>query len=137
MTGDVLTVTAAIASLPAASDFVEACAGRCGLGAPKMHAIQLALEEAFVNICRYAYPDSVGEVELSCRRAGGPFVLEIADTGIPFDVLALPEPDLTLDVMEREIGGLGVHFIRSVSDHVSCRRENGRNILRMEFLCPT
>jgi anti-sigma regulatory factor (Ser/Thr protein kinase) len=60
-------------------------------------------------------------------------VLEIADTGKPFDVLSLPEPDITLDIKDRQVGGLGIHFIRTLSDGVSYRRENGRNILRMVF----
>ena len=40
---------------------------------------------------------------------------------------------ITMDIMEREIGGLGVHFIRNLVEEVSYRRENGRNILRMKF----
>jgi anti-sigma regulatory factor (Ser/Thr protein kinase) len=40
---------------------------------------------------------------------------------------------LTLDIMDHQTGGLGIHFIRTLSDSVSYRRENDRNILRMEF----
>ena len=75
----------------------------------------------------------IGEVELSCRDAGDAFVLEAADNGSPFDVLSLPEPDTTAAIMDRQIGGLGVHFIRKLSDQVSYRRENDQNILRMVF----
>ncbi len=88
---------------------------------------------AFVNICSYAYPEGSGEVELACGADGDAFVLEIADRGSPFDALSLPEPDSTPDIMDREIGGLGVHFIRKLSDSVSYRREDGQNILRMVF----
>ena len=58
---------------------------------------------------------------------------QIADKGSPFNVLSLPEPDTTLDIMDREIGGLRVHFIRKLSDSISYRRKNGQNILRMVF----
>ncbi|MBS1187624.1 MAG: putative anti-sigma regulatory factor, serine/threonine protein kinase [Burkholderiaceae bacterium] len=116
-----------------ANAFVEACADRSRLEDGKRFGALLALEEAFVNICSYAYPDSSGEVEIACGLDGGRFVLEIADWGSPFDVLSLPEPDLTLDIMERPIGGLGIHFIRVMTDSVSYRRESGRNVLRMEF----
>jgi len=130
---DVTHYPAMVERLADANAFVEACAGRFGLDEGKQFGALLALEEAFVNICRYAYPDSSGEVEVACGREGGSFVLEIADWGSPFDVLSLPEPDITLDIIERPIGGLGIHFIRVMTDCVSYRREDGRNVLRMEF----
>ncbi|MBL0225129.1 MAG: ATP-binding protein [Geobacteraceae bacterium] len=112
-------------------EFVEECADRFGLETKKKFGLLVAVEEAFVNICSYAYPDGEGEAEISCATEGDAFVFEIADHGRPFDVLSLPDPDITLDVMDREIGGLGVYFIRKLTDDVSYRRENGRNILRM------
>ncbi len=70
---------------------------------------------------------------LAVRADGDAMVLEISDSGSPFDVLSLADPDTTSDIMERHIGGLGIHFIRKLSDNVSYRRENGRNILRLVF----
>ncbi len=61
-------------------------------------------------------------------------MIDIADGGRPFDVLSLPDPDTTSDILERQIGGLGVHFIRTLTDQVSYRRENGNNILHLVFL---
>lgn len=133
MASDTRRFAARVESLGAANAFVEECADRFGLGPKKKFGLLLVLEEAFVNICSYAYPDGAGEAEIACDATGALFALEISDRGHPFDVLSLPDPDLTLDIMEREVGGLGVHFIRMLSDSVSYRRENNRNILRMEF----
>lgn len=127
---------AQVVNLPLVTEFVEACAERFGLESKKMFGLLIAVEEAFVNVCSYAYPDGEGEVELACGGDGDAFVLEIADQGQPFDVLALPEPDTTLDVMDREIGGLGVYFIRRLTDAVSYRRDNGQNILRLVLQPP-
>ena len=74
---------------------------------------------------------AVMEMSSWLAAAGGSFVVEIADSGIPFDVLSLPDPDTTAGIMDREIGGLGVYFIRKMTDEVSYRREEGRNILRV------
>jgi anti-sigma regulatory factor (Ser/Thr protein kinase) len=126
-------IEARVENLATANDFVEQCADRFGLDAKKKFGLLLTLEEAFVNICSYAYPGAEGDAEISCTGDGDTFALEIADRGCPFDLLSLPDPDLTLDITEREIGGLGIHFIRTLSDSVSYRRENGRNILHMEF----
>jgi len=124
---------ARVENLGAANEFVEGCAERFGLDPQKKFGLRLALEEAFVNICHYAYPNKTGDAEISCMAAGTDFTLEIADSGSPFDVLSLPEPDTSSPIMERRIGGLGIHFIRTLSDSVSYRRENDRNILRMVF----
>jgi anti-sigma regulatory factor (Ser/Thr protein kinase) len=124
---------AKVENLPCVIEYVQDCADHIGIDATRKYGLELALEEAFVNICHYAYPGEIGEVEISCGREADFFVLEIADQGSPFDVLSLPDPDITLDIMDREIGGLGIHFIRTLSDSVSYRRENDRNVLRMVF----
>ena len=124
---------ASLASLDALTAFVEECGERVGLAERTKSRVLLATEEAFVNICSHAYPDGAGEAEVGCAREGDGLVLEISDRGIPFDILSLPPPDTTADIMERPVGGLGIHFIRTLSDDVSYRREQGRNILCMVF----
>ena len=134
MMSDKMQCIATVENLPLVTGFVEECADCSGMDARKKFGLLVAVEEAFVNICSYAYPNGEGETELSCGVDGDVFVLEIKDSGSPFNVLSLPDPDTSSDIMEREIGGLGIHFIRSLSDKVSYRRENGQNILQMVFM---
>lgn len=61
------------------------------------------------------------------------FIVELSDAGPPFDVLSIDSPDLEAGLMERKVGGLGIHFIRTLSDEVSYQRLAGHNILRMQF----
>jgi anti-sigma regulatory factor (Ser/Thr protein kinase) len=103
-----------------------------GAGARKVHDIELALEEALVNIISYAYPGATGNIELTCRYEEGALLVEIVDTGTPFDVLSLPAPDTTLGIDERGMGGLGIHFMKKLMDDVAYRREGDRNILAMK-----
>lgn len=131
MEADTLTRPARVEHLEEIAGFVEGHADRCGLDPKKKFGLLLAVEEAFVNVCHYAYPDGTGEVELACDCTGGSLVVEITDRGLPFDILSLPDPDTKGDIMEREIGGLGVHFIRRMSDEVTYRRREGCNILRV------
>lgn len=133
MAPETMTCAAVFGNLGGLSAFVEAAADRFGLDAEKKFGLLIAVEEAFVNICNYAYPGVSGDVDLICSAEGDAFVLEIADTGSPFDVLTLPDPDITLGLDDRGSGGLGVYFIRKLTDTVSYRRENGRNILRLTF----
>ena len=58
--------------------------------------------------------------------------MTITDNGVPFDPLTAPVPSLDVPAEERPIGGLGVHFIRTVTDSVTYAREGERNVLSME-----
>lgn len=111
--------------------FVETNAEAAGVMPTKRSGLCLAVEEAFVNICTYAFKDGRGEVELACFPSADAFVLEIIDTGEEFNQLSVPEPDISLPLEQRQIGGLGVHLIRNFTDHADWRREKDRNILRL------
>ena len=121
---------ARVENLEAANAFVEACCDQSGLDdAKKFHAL-LVLEEAFVNICHYAYPNGMGDIDIACRIEDDAFVLEVADSGSPFDVLSLQDPDITLNIEDRPVGGLGILLIRTLSSP-SYSRVDGKNILTM------
>ena len=111
--------------------FAENGAAAAGVPPDKRSGLCLAVEEAFVNICSYAFPDGQGDVCLACFTDDGYFILEINDNGPEFNQLSVPEPDLSIPLEQRQIGGLGVHFIRNFTDRADWRRENGRNILRL------
>ncbi len=113
---------------------VSDCAEAQGFDGKKVNEIELATEEAIVNICNYAYPKDPGEVEIGCMLEDGRFVIEIRDCGIPFDMTSFSAPDITADVIERKIGGLGIFLIKRVMDEVRYRRENNQNILDLVVL---
>lgn len=136
MDADKIVVAATVGRLREVIDFVERKAERFGLAPKKKMGALIAVEEVFVNICSYAFPQGEGAVEVSSTVQADTWALEIADAGRPFDPLALPDPDITADIAKRKIGGLGVYFIRSLSDDVGYRWENGRNIVRLEFKRP-
>jgi anti-sigma regulatory factor (Ser/Thr protein kinase) len=130
---DTRSFPARVENLAVATEFVEACADRATLDPKVRFGLQLALEEAFVNVCSYAYPGGVGAVEVTCSSGEQEFVLDIVDRGVPFDSLALPEPDTTAGIMDRRVGGLGIHFIRNLTQNVTYRREDDRNVLSLVF----
>ncbi len=118
-----------------AMEFVIFFAEEQGFPPNRIMELELSLEEALVNIIRYAYPDGNGDMEISCIPGGqDQFVVEISDTGIPFDILSAGEPDVTADIEDRKIGGLGIYFIRRLMDDVTYVRKSGKNILRLTVL---
>ena len=110
---------------------VAAQAQRCGFGAELLTRLELAVEEAAVNVCHYAYPDASGEMVIRTSCLDGELQIELEDRGTPFDPLAAPSPDLEVPLEQRRIGGLGIHLIRKVCDGVSYRRDGDRNILTL------
>jgi len=124
-----IKVQAKIANLAMVVQSVSACAKETGVSAEKLMHIELATEEAVANICNYAYPQGAGDIEVRCQADENFFTIEIVDSGIPFDPTAMPDPDISKDIAKRPIGGLGVFFIKKMTDDVKYRREDGRNIL--------
>lgn len=132
MPSHTLRLDTEVSALPEAQAFVEQEAERAGLDPAAAGRLGLASEEVFVNICRYAYPDSApGWVELVAWTQDGKFHLEIRDAGIPFDGPARAEPDLGATLEERQVGGLGWMLVRKMVDALSYRREDGCNLVTL------
>ena len=94
--------------------------------------LNLALEEWVVNVISYAYEDEAERtIELRLWRDPGELRITIEDDGRPFDPTTQAEVDTTLALEHREIGGLGIYFIRKTMDRFAYRRESGRNIVTM------
>lgn len=128
-----LQVEARLDMLETVLRFTEEGAEAAGLDPGKCTKLALVLEEAFVNICSYAYPGGSGFAEVAFGTETDLFVVALSDAGAAFNVLSLPEPDTSLGIEERDIGGLGIHFIRKFTDTVHYHREEGKNVLRMGF----
>ena len=102
-----------------------------------MYKIDVAAEEIFVNIAHYAYKDKLpqgqtGTVWLTCTMENDTLCMIFRDTGIPFNPLDRPDPDITLAAKDRDIGGLGIFLTKKYMDSIEYRYENGENILSMK-----
>ncbi len=129
-----IELPASIENLGPFMSFVNECSLECGFDNKRLMEIELATEEALVNIFSYAYPEGEGQVEMKCSfEEEKRFVIEIRDRGIPFDVLSRPDPDITAEVAERKIGGLGIFFIKKVADEARYDRDGDVNILTIIF----
>ena len=111
--------------------FIRGFCDKNGLAEERKCQMELACEEALVNVISYAYRGGEGSIEVICEIEGDRIAVTVADEGVEFDLMAHPEPDVNLAAEHRQIGGLGIHFIRTTMDQVTYRREGGRNILKM------
>ncbi len=112
-------------------DFIQRNAEKTGFNKKKTQEIRLACEEIIINIINYAYPDKKGNIEIHCdaTKGGKDYQIKIIDWGIPFNPLSNPEPDTSIPIEDREIGGLGIYLVRNVMDKINYQREDDKNIL--------
>ncbi|MCR5833514.1 MAG: ATP-binding protein [Selenomonadaceae bacterium] len=96
--------------------------------------IELVLEEIFVNIASYAYKDGGGSATISLDFNHQPRAVEITftDSGEPYNPLEQEDPDTTLDVDERGIGGLGIFLVKKNVDEITYKYEDNKNILSIK-----
>ncbi len=114
------------------AEFVENLAEERNLDKTLAMSLNLALEEAVTNVIMYAYPEGEGgdvEIDASIDDRTAEFV--ISDSGKPFDPTAAPEADISLNVEDRPVGGLGIFLVRKIMDNVEYCREDGKNKLSM------
>ena len=127
------TFPAKTESLPQALAFVEQTLAEFSCPVKIQMALCVAIEEMFVNVAHYAYPDGEGEVSLHIGfdQQSRTITIRMSDKGIPFDPLGKPDPDISLSAEDREIGGLGIFITKKTMDSLTYSYENGENILTM------
>jgi anti-sigma regulatory factor (Ser/Thr protein kinase) len=98
---------------------------------PHYH-LNIAVEELVLNAIKHGRcSPSQGAIQIRLRLSGPELDVTITDTGIPFNPLDAPPPDLTSSLADRPIGGLGVHLVRSLMNSVEYKRVGGENQLRL------
>lgn len=97
-----------------------------------LYAVNLALDELVTNTILYAFEDVSGqELRVRVEVAGSELHGELADEGREFNPLNVPAPNLDAPLHERDLGGLGLHLVRSLMDRLEYRREGSKNVLTL------
>jgi sigma-B regulation protein RsbU (phosphoserine phosphatase) len=100
--------------------------------------MRLVLEELMVNTVEYGYPDGrPGQIRVLLQPRAGVTTIELIDDGIAFDPLQSAAPTLTGDLADREqVGGLGIHLARTMTDEMRYTRDAQGNHLLLHFTYP-
>lgn len=108
-----------LASLSAIGEFVSRAAEAAGLDARAVYDVQVATDEACSNIIEHAYGgEGCGAIECTCRINDDGLTVVLRDHGRPFDPSSVPEPNLHTSLEDRNVGGLGLYFVRKLMDEV-------------------
>ncbi len=128
-----ITLPNDVQEIPRLADFVDTVCEAIGFDMGVTMQLNLALEEAVVNVMNYAYPAGTkGSVNIEAKATDECVKFIISDKGAPFDPTAKEEVDTTLTAEERGIGGLGIHLIRQIMDSINYERIDGSNVLTLQ-----
>ena len=128
-----LDIEAVEENLNAVMEFVDMNLEAVGCSMKAQMQIDIAVEEIFVNICKYAYHPDKGRAVVRVAVNDEPVQVKITfiDHGKPYDPLMKDDPDVTLSADEREIGGLGIFMVKQTMDAVEYQYKDGSNILTL------
>lgn len=137
-----INLPASIESIQKATDFLRAHIDE--KRSVILPYVELAVEELIVNVAQYAYPeskekkDSEKTLNIGCRWVNMDgedlFCVWLRDWGIPFDPFrSVATPNTDLNIEERQIGGLGVHFVKHLSSHYIYSDSEGSNTIELYF----
>lgn len=114
-----LTVAADLANLDEVGQFVQNAAKHANLNSKNTYRLRLAVDEIVTNIITHGYAENGkhGAVDLQAELNSNALTIIVEDSAIPYDPRQAPQPDVTLPLEQRNIGGLGVYLtIRSLDE---------------------
>ena len=129
-----MTVEATLENIPSVTAFVDERLEALDCPMKAQMQIDVAIDELFSNIARYAYDPVTGPATVRVDVDQEPLAVRITfiDHGKPYDPLAKADPDVTLSAEARQIGGLGIFMVKKTMDDVRYEYKDGQNILTVE-----
>lgn len=104
-------------------DFFE----HAGIGDEHRMPVQFAVEELFTNLVKYSL-GGTRDILLDLRREGGRLVVSLTDFDVQrFDIRTVPDAIVDRDLKDRQPGGLGIHLLKRMVDHVGYEFVDGRS----------
>ena len=124
------TWPATLNSLTSIQAFIQKQTTLANLQPSRLPVIHIIVEEIVVNIINHAYKDTdSGNISIEFQWSNDRLTLSFSDTAPPFDPLAAAPPDITKNIDERDIGGLGLFMVTQMADGIQYKRKDNKNIL--------
>ena len=121
-----------VQEVPKLAAFVDEVCEAAGMDMSTTMQMNLAIEEAVVNVMEYAYPEGTkGEVRIEAQTYDTYVEFTLTDDGKPFNPTEKGDVDITLSAEERSIGGLGIMLVKHYMDKVNYKYVDGQNMLTL------
>ena len=126
--GSTLRVRAELSELAAIRRFIEDQATALRIDPPAIYDLLLAVNEIATNSIVHGYRNQPGMIEVALRQIGDGVEICVRDDAPPFDATQAPAPELNLPLVNRPLGGMGIHLVRQLIDSLAYRaRPDGGN----------
>ena len=128
-----MTIESKHQELDRITNAVEELGGESSWPDELIFKVNLVLEELTLNIMNYGYEDdAVHLIEVSVSADEESVTIEIVDDGRPFNpIIDAPQPDLNASIMDRKVGGWGIHIVRTIMDVVTYERDENKNRMKL------
>ena len=114
--GSTLRVSAELENLWVVRRFVEHRAAALGADPDALSDVVFAANELATNTIVHGYCGRPGRIEIEMGQKGDGLVVRLRDRAPPFDPHETTEPDLTLPLEQRPLGGLGIYMTLQLVD---------------------
>ena len=126
-----LTLPAAAENIEKAVEFVNSQLEAAGCPPKVTVQIDIAIDELFGNIAHYGKDTGEATVRVEVTEEQS-VIITFIDSGIPYNPLEKPDPDVAQSLEERQIGGLGIFMVKKSMDDITYEYKDGQNILRIK-----
>jgi len=134
-----LVIDSKLSEIRRAGELVDEFRAHHGLTDTDANAIHVVLDEILSNSIRHGLAGAASHaIAVTLELSQGEIVVEVEDDGVAYDPTQAVAPVLEGTLEERNTGGLGVAFVRSLTDSIEYRRVAGRNrlVLRRRIVPP-
>ncbi|MFT7245387.1 MAG: sigma-B regulation protein RsbU (phosphoserine phosphatase) [Candidatus Azotimanducaceae bacterium] len=125
-----ITIVNQLTEIDRVNDSFNELAEQCGIPMPLSFRVNMVFDELLANIISHAYTDEEShsiEIDITCSN--DKLSITISDDGAPFNPFTREDPDITLSLDDREIGGLGIHLVKNAMDETIYQRRHNRNVV--------
>jgi anti-sigma regulatory factor (Ser/Thr protein kinase) len=121
-----LVIDSQLKEIRRAMELVDEFQVHHGLADKDANAIHVVLDEVLSNSIRHGLASAASHaIAVTLELSEGEIKVEVEDDGIAYDPTQAPEPVLAGTLGERKAGGLGLTFMRSLTDSIEYRRIDG------------
>lgn len=127
-----ISISNRIEETPRVTELIESEIGKSGFPQKDVYDILIAVDEILSNIVFYAYGEGKsGKIDVTMDIGIDIVQLEFCDEGVEFDPLKKKDPDTSVPVDKREIGGLGIFLVKKLMNSVEYNRVGQQNKLKI------
>ncbi len=127
-----MVIKNSIGNLSSLSEKITQLCNNWEMSSDVLNKVNLVVEELISNTIFYGYSDTFEhDIILNLMYDESTISIEIIDDAKEFNPITQKSADINSDINERQVGGLGIHLVKSLSDAFTYQREDSKNKIKI------